>query len=80
MKTLYERLEEAGIEIDHHYSDLYFKKTDESMKILIEYKKELLELSKNNVITYSIFTDQINKTLWIDVPFAYDPYWEEKAK
>jgi hypothetical protein len=69
--TLYTRLKEAGIEVDNHESDLYFPKTKESLEIL------KFPLQKKNSST---FQNQITQSQWIDVPFAYDPYWEKVYK
>jgi len=53
----------AGIEIDHHESDLYFQGNSVSMSILEKYP-----LHKKNA---SPFLCNITNTLWMDVPFAY---------
>ena len=70
MPSLYEEIKKAGIPIGNHCSDLYFKRTPESLEILTKH-----DLQKKNA-TY--FTNQINGEIWVDVPFAYDPYWENK--
>jgi len=57
-------------EIDHHESDLYLKVNGKSQKLIASYKYKM------NVVT---FLDQITKTLWYDVAFAYTPWWEEKC-
>jgi hypothetical protein len=50
-------------EIDHHYSNLYVKRNAASKEIIERYQ------FKNLVTT---FKDQITKTTWYDIPFAYD--------
>jgi hypothetical protein len=57
-------------EIDNHCSDLYLKKNAISNKLVDEYE------FKQNVKT---FKDNITHTTWYDIPFAYDPFWEEKC-
>jgi hypothetical protein len=66
MPTVYEQLSRAGVELDHHESDLYARVTPESRAIVEAYE------FRNNVTT---FRSQIDGTPWYDVPFAYDPYW-----
>ena len=65
-------LKAAGVreeDMDHHESDFYVKKTSISTKVIENYK------FKNQVKT---FRSQIDKKTWYDIPFAYDPFWEEK--
>ncbi len=71
MKTLYERLTEAGIKIDNHYSDLYFLWTEESSAILAEFFPNR---------SRSFFISTIDGKTWCDVPFSFDPYWKAKAE
>jgi hypothetical protein len=68
--TLYQELKEAGIKIDSHESDLYFENTPESRAILEKYPLE----KKNS----TRFQSSIDGTPWIDVPFAYLPFWEKR--
>lgn len=68
--SLYKTLKEAGIEVSNHESDLYFPRTKESMDILSKFPLEM-QNSKG-------FLNRITNEIWIDVPFAYDPYWENK--
>ncbi len=70
--TLYEALRAAGVVCDHHESDLYFEDTPESREILSHYP-EKWELS-------SRFLSQIDGSDWIEVPFAYTPWWRDKAR
>jgi hypothetical protein len=70
--SLYQDLVDAGVKIDHHESDLYFQATEKSLAILAKYpeKKEIA----------SPFIDSIEHKPWIDIPFAYLPFWEKKKK
>lgn len=65
--TLYEELMSAGIPIDHHGSDLYFRATAESGRILDKHR--------HRYARPSTFKSQVDGELWFDVPFAYDPFW-----
>jgi len=66
--TIYEQLKAAGVPTDSHQSDLYAKKTPESEAIIATYE------SRSIVTT---FISQIDKTIWYDIPFAYDPFWDK---
>lgn len=55
-------------DIDHHYSDLYLRKTKESERLIEEY------LYRGNVTT---FVCNIEKDEWYEIPFAYAPYFEK---
>jgi hypothetical protein len=58
----------AGIQIDSHESDLYIKGTPEAFAIV-----------KRTGASYSTFRSNIDRETWIDVPFAYLPWWEARA-
>jgi hypothetical protein len=78
MTTLYERLTERidAKDISSHYSDLYVRYTPEAKQIIDEYKRE------NDLRGWglcSFFTNHIEGGTWIDVPFAFDPYWTNKG-
>jgi hypothetical protein len=68
MKSLQQRLINAGIKIDHHATDLYFEDTLESREILREYKTESAVICKE-----SYFIEEVDNKPWIKVPFAYQP-------
>jgi hypothetical protein len=69
MPSLYEQMKAAGVEIDHHESDLYVPVNPTTRLIISDYKY------KSNVET---FRSQIDGTYWYDIPFAYDPAWAGK--
>jgi hypothetical protein len=77
--SIYQQLVAAGVEIDHHESDLYCP-VNEVTKAIVEegqyrsgdYGDYLLKRA------VSTFNSQIDGTLWYDIPFAYDPFWEKK--
>ena len=70
--TLYDTIKAAGIEHSNHESDLYLPDTPEVLAIL-----ENFPLQKGNA---QRFRNQITKTTWIDVPFAYTPWWDRRMK
>jgi hypothetical protein len=49
-------------DIDHHESDLYLRKNENSTKLVNEYE------FKQNVTT---FRDNIDHVLWYEIPFQY---------
>ena len=67
--TLYEELKRAGVRMSNYRSDLYFEDTETTREILGRHGK-----------THSRFSNQVENETWIEVPFAYDPYWEAKQK
>jgi len=71
IKSIYDKVIEAGIEHDNHCSDLYIPANDETRKLLDEYEY------KCNVTT---FTSNIDGKRWFDIPFAYEPYWKRAEK
>jgi len=68
-RTLYEDLVAAGIPTDSHESDLYVLDTPEARALLAKHGKQ-----------GSGFVSQIDRRRWLDVPFAYDPFWTKKAR
>jgi hypothetical protein len=66
--TIYEQLKAVGVPIDSHESDLYAKRTPESQAIIAAYEFR-------GIVT--TFISQIDKTVWYDIPFAYDRFWEK---
>lgn len=70
-RTLYLSVRAAGIETASHESDLYIPATPEAVAILAGYP-----LQKANATR---FRNQVDGKIWIDVPFAFDPYWEARG-
>jgi hypothetical protein len=74
-KTLCEELKAAGVEMLNHESDLYVPDTPEVRAILAKHRPE--------PSTTRGFTNQAPPHVgerWLDVPFAYDPWWEAKNR
>jgi hypothetical protein len=67
--SIYKELLDAGVEMDHHESDLYVKVTPKSREILTAYGRRYAE----------VFISEIDGLCWYDLPFAYEPFWEKKG-
>lgn len=68
---IYTELKDTGIPLFNHESDLYVPVTDVTRAIVDRYE------FKANVKT---FRDQVSGGLMFDIPFAYMPFWADKAK
>ena len=69
MASLYKDLVRARIPTDHHESDLYVLDTPEARETVKKYGYK-----------FTTFTSNIDGKRWIDVPFAYEPFWEKKQQ
>lgn len=67
--SLYTDLRDAGVPLDSHESDLYAKLTDES--------RAIVSRSRRGPGMVRVFRNAIDGTLWYDLPFAFDPFWEK---
>ncbi len=72
--TLYSRLKDAGCDLDRHESDLYVKDTPEARAIIEAYEADGGITNKESLIS------QVDGKRWIDLPFAFQPYWDAKAR
>ena len=70
-ETLFQKIVMAGIEFDHHESDLYVKNST--------VVHEILEKFPMNATNARPFKSEIDGEMWLDVPFAYEPFWIRKA-
>lgn len=68
--SIYEEMIAAGVEYDHHESDLYVKDCQEA--------RDVLKMHDKKVDGWNVerFTNEIDGTPWLDIPFAYTPYWD----
>jgi len=66
--SLYDELLAAGVPLDNHESDLYVKDTPEARAILAKHGKRAAP-----------FVNQIDHTIWFDVPFMYEPFWRARV-
>jgi hypothetical protein len=69
--SVYEACVKAGVEIEHHYSDLYIPVNDVTRRIIGHFFS--FAGSSNLVGT---FTHQIKNALYYNIAFAYQPYWD----
>ena len=67
--SIYQKMVAAGVEIEHHQSDLWVPKNEVSTKILVEKGFTTDELKSMH------FRCSITGDIWYDIPFAYDPFW-----
>ena len=74
MLSIYERAKAAGIPMDSHESNLYLKDTPEARRILQEWREES---GRDGFVTY--FHGNIDGAQWMDIAFAYDPFWTRRA-
>lgn len=65
----YNALTAAGVPIDHHESDLYCLATSEARQIV-----------KLSGWSHTTFTSQIDGQIWLDIPFAYEPFWGARVR
>jgi len=72
--TLYDRAKAAGLEMDHHESDLYLKDTPEARRVVAEHQAAS---GRDEFVTY--FTSEIDGARWMDIAFKYEPFWAAKA-
>lgn len=70
--TLYEKLQADGIPTDNHESDLYFQWSGKAMRIAAEFPVQM------RIAT--TFMSGRDGRLWVDVPFAFDPWWDGKKR
>jgi len=68
--TIYAQMLAAGVPTDSHESDLYVKATPEALAIVRRYRWR-------NLVTS--FTHAVDGTRWLEIPFAFDPWWENRA-
>ena len=78
-KTFMQRLLDAGYpveEIFHHESDLYVYATGKTKKVILEWCREN---GYSPELFMKLFHDNETGKPMYDIPFQYDPYWEEKC-
>jgi hypothetical protein len=72
---LYHDIKAAGIAFSNHSSDLYFEATPEALAILSRYP-----LEKGNATRFINQAPPHKGQLWVDVPFAFEPFWDRAAE
>lgn len=73
MATLFEKIRDAGIEYGNRCSDLQVKDGPEVREILEEHDKTV------DGWNVQPFTNQITGERWLEIPFAYEPFWQNKG-
>lgn len=68
--SIYQALKDAGVPLDSHESDLYAKATPECL--------EILRIHKSNGLCATPFKSEIDGSTWLDIPFAFEPWWEAR--
>ena len=77
--SIYTEMQQAGIQTDHHESDLYVIDCPESRAILANYGKNIYPgKGFRKVFDTKPFYCEISGDAWLDIPFAYVPFWESK--
>lgn len=69
--TLYDYFKAAGCKTDSHESDFYVEATPEARAIL-----KTFPLHAKNA---KPFRDNVSGKTWLDIPFAYSPYWDKRT-
>jgi hypothetical protein len=74
--TLHEKLVAAGCEIGNHESDLHVKVSEEAIITIVEHAL----FCDSTMKMPAKFVSNIDGSLWYDIPFAYDPFFNKPAK
>jgi hypothetical protein len=72
--SLYEQMKAAGIPMDNHESDLYVLATPEARALVSRYRA-----ADGRRARVSIFQSPLDGQPWLEVPFAFDPWWQARA-
>lgn len=67
--SLYDEVKARGIPHSSHESDLYVPDTQEVRELLQKYGRKGVP-----------FVNQVEGGTWLDVPFAYQPWWDAKNR
>ena len=72
--SIYKRLRDAGCALDHHESDLYVRDSETARRIIREVNA-VPSLGKWRAEPFM----GSDGHRWLDIPFAYDPWWEKRS-
>jgi hypothetical protein len=78
--TIYQDMKAANIPIDNHESDLYVRDCKKARDILAEHDKRGKRVCIVDGWNVSKFYNQIDGEPWLDIPFAYDPFYDNRRK
>ena len=67
-QDVYAALIKAGIETDSHESDLYARDSVEARRVVHDCGYPVVLFSSSD------------GSMWLDLPFAYTPFWTAKAR
>ena len=70
--SIFQRLQASGCTMDNHESDLYVKLDGIARGILQTWCAE----SGHN--HYKQFRSEVDGAMWAELPFRFDPYWENR--
>lgn len=70
--SLFEELIGISAVVGAHESDLYVLDTPEVAEILKKYPEQRVLATR--------FTDQVTGKVCLDIPFAYEPWWEAREE
>ena len=70
-QELWNEIVKQNIPHDHHESDLYLPVNEQTEKLIADYD------CKDRV---DIFVSQADGKAWYELPFAYEPFWQECLK
>lgn len=70
--SLHHDLVTAGLQLDNHESDLYVEDTPEARAILARHPTHRTNARP--------FQHAVTGKLWLDVPFAFEPFWQKKPR
>jgi len=71
---LFEELRDLGVPLGNHESDLHVQDTPAVRAVLARHGKRV---DGHNVTT---FRNQEDGKAWLDIPFGYAPFWEQKQR
>jgi hypothetical protein len=70
--TIYSDMLAAGVQIDHHETDLYVEDCAESRAVLAKHGKRVDGWNVQR------FISNVDGKPWLDLPFQYSPGWERR--
>lgn len=75
MSTLFAAIQAAGIPYSNHESDLHIPATPEARAILAKFP-----LEEGNATSFINQAAPHKGEHWLDIPFAFIPFWEAKPR
>lgn len=73
-ERVYDAIKRLEIPHANHYSDLYLPNTPQVHAIL---RAHGVKINGHNA---AYFRNQVEGGIWIDIPFAFVPYWEAQPR